>query len=548
MAVEKHTRTKKRQFGQFFTPVQLASKIVGRHTLRSNMRVLEPGFGNGAFLFPLIEEFLRLRDGNLEAVLTENVWGVEIDPDLYTEVINRIERVWGALPRSHNLICGDYLDPRTLPDEAHASLFSQVSGFELVIGNPPVGGTVALDLQDHLERRFGRRHGLKIKRESYSLFIVKSLDLLVDDGVLEFICSDTFLTIPTMKGLRHALMVEGSNCVRQLGEFSDETSYPMVVLHHEHKKTGQKLVVNEKALSVSQVEETGTFSWSPTNEFASLFAGPKLSEYIFASSGMTTGKNEYFIRELGPDHTFVESFDFSFFDDPITVEREIERARIGKISTKKLAEIADLEAKGATRRNVRVLEIDPKIFSMPHPDYRYYNKAQPGRIFVPPKYVIFWKDEGDAVKTFKRNGNWYLHGVGGAPYFGREGLTWRLISSRLDMRYLPAGYILDSGAPCAFLRNDVKQEELWFILGWCVTDLASTLIKTVLNHTMNIQSKDVERLPYPWWVSIANKKKAISLVKAMVTKAQNGEVASEQELLEINELYSSNVESLEYAA
>ena len=185
---------------------------------------------------------------------------------------------------------------------------------------------------------------------------------------------------------------------------------------------------------------------------------------------------------------------------------------------------------------------------MPHPDYRYYNKAQPGRIFVPPKYVIFWKDEGDAVKTFKRNGNWYLHGVGGAPYFGREGLTWRLISSRLDMRYLPAGYILDSGAPCAFLRNDVKQEELWFILGWCVTDLASTLIKTVLNHTMNIQSKDVERLPYPWWVSIANKKKAISLVKAMVTKAQNGEVASEQELLEINELYSSNVESLEYAA
>ena len=105
--------------------------------------------------------------------------------------------------------------------------------------------------------------------------------------------------------------------------------------------------------------------------------------------------------------------------------------------------------------------------------------------------------------TFKKTGNWYLHGVGGMKYFGREGITWALIAQRLCMRYLPAGYILDSGAPCAFLRPGVEHDELFFILGWSLTDLCNTILKEVLNHTRNIQSKDFERLPYPVWVSAA---------------------------------------------
>ncbi len=98
----------------------------------------------------------------------------------------------------------------------------------------------------------------------------------------------------------------------------------------------------------------------------------------------------------------------------------------------------------------------------------------------------------------------------------RRGLTWQLIASRLNVRYLPEGYILDSGAPCAFLKPEVDDSELWFILGWLNTDLCSHLLKTVINHTKNIQSKDVERLPYPFWVSACAKEQAIHLAQAIV--------------------------------
>lgn len=119
-------------------------------------------------------------------------------------------------------------------------------------------------------------------------------------------------------------------------------------------------------------------------------------------------------------------------------------------------------------------------------------------------------------------------------------MTWRLVSSRIDMRYLPSGYILDSGAPCAFLRDGVERDELWFILGWCASPQATMLMKSVLNHTMNIQSKDIERLPYPWWVTASDKREAIGMVKCIVEDAQRGLTVQPRELDALFGLYDFN--------
>jgi hypothetical protein len=525
MARIKHSRTSKQQLGQFFTPTETAERLLASWELQSHWKVLEPGFGSGAFLLPLIASFLSLRGGDLAAVLTQNVWGVEIDETVYSETLAEIERRWGALPPRHNLILADYLDPAVLADEQvrEADLLGDDRGFNLVIGNPPFGGTIALSLQDVLEKRYGRRHGCKIKRESYSLFIVKTLDLLKDGASLEFICSDTFLTIPTMRGLRNALMLEGRSEVRRLAQFSEETNYPMVVLRHTKDAPAETVLVDGCALGADNIRRTGNFSWKMLDDYTELFSGAFLTDYIVASSGMTTGRNEYFVRELDGHGGFDEPYEFEFVRDPISLQRELERARLGKISARKQVDIAALEHSGATRRNVRISQRDvPVKLAMPHADYRYYNKAQPGMFYAAPRYAIYWKDAGDAVITFKKNGSWYLHGVGGAPYFEREGLTWRLVSSRIDMRYLPPGYILDSGAPCAFLRPGIDKDELWFILGWCASPLATALMKSVLNHTMNIQSKDVERLPYPWWVGADEKQTAINAVRGIVDNLRRG--------------------------
>ena len=514
MSQTKTLRDRKRQLGQFLTPPETARRLVADLTITRDNKVLEPSFGDGSFLIPLIAKFLPLYDGSvterLGQVLSRNVYGVELDPALYERCLAGIAERWGYCPAHHNLRCADFFQ----------TTFS--THFDYIIGNPPFGGTIAPELQDKLDRELGWRNGLKIKKETYSFFIVKCLDLLKPGGRLRFICSDTFLTINTMQGLRRLLLDTGTPAVTRLDVFSDETKYAMVVLDFAKTGPAPALTLDGNAVSREQIALTGNHSWQITDDYAPYFAGPKLGDFLVATSGMTIGDNASFVRPI-VNGRIVEPYAFEFYEAPITLENEARRARLGFVSPAKRAEIAARECRGETRRNVRIVpRPEPTEITLPHPEYQPYNKALGAIVYAPPSHAVYWRDDGDAVRTFKKNGNWYLHGVGGAKHFGREGLTWQLISQTFNARYLPPGYILDSGAPCAFLREDVPADELYFILGWTFSDLCGRLLKDVINHTKNIQGKDFERLPYPFWVTAKTKRAVTERVKALVTEAQAG--------------------------
>ncbi len=332
-----------------------------------------------------------------------------------------------------------------------------------------------------------------------------------------------------MRGLRRLLMSQGAVEVATLSAFSDETNHAMVVLDFRRTGGAAGVTIDGRAVARGTIELTGNASWRVTEDLAPYFRGPKLGDYVVATSGMTTGKNDLFIRQI-IDGAIVEPYAFEFFDDPISVANELRRARLGVLSPRKIAQIAQLERAGATRRNVRISPRPaPLRIALPHPDYRPYNKALKAVVYARPTHVIYWKDDGDAARTFKRNGNWYLHGVGGQRYFGREGLTWQLIAQRLNARYLPPGYVLDSGAPCAFLRPGVDPAELYFILGWALAPLCERLLKEVVNHTKNIQGKDFERLPYPFWVPGEQKQAIIEQVRRLVAEAVAGRVVARED-------------------
>lgn len=511
MAETKTSRVEKKQMGQFMTPIQLSSDIVSGLKFSTSDKVLEPSFGTGNFILPIIKSFLDIYHGTIEEKLTKilnnNLWGVEYDPKLYSTCLERIQQEFGFLPKTHNLILHDYF------------LFDLTDDikFDYIIGNPPFGGTINIEYQDRLDYKYGTRNSHKIKKETYSFFIVKSVESLVDGGRLIFISSDTFLTIKTMKGLRLFLVESGLNSLSRLDNFSEETSYPMCILDHTKSGKSNYILFDGQIITEENMKTTDNFSWQIGSDFTPYFTGPKLKNFLIGTSGMTTGKNEYFIREISSNGTILEEYDFNFFDEPITLEKEFRRARNGKLSSFKISQFRDLESRGITRRNVSIeKKSTPQTIQLPHPDYCYYNKSNPEILYAKPDHVIYWKDDGDACITYKKNGNWYLNGVGGKPYFKREGLTWQLISSSIKAKYLPSGYILDSGAPIAVLRDGVSTSELYFILGWLITDKCNQILKGVINHTKNIQSKDVERLPYPFWVSQDNKLNAISLVQSLI--------------------------------
>ena len=92
MSQAKNKRGYKGQKGQFLTPELLAREILSDIEFGVADRVLEPGFGDGSFLLPMIEAFLELYEGpvssRLDQVLNNNIWGVEIDPVMYDKALS----------------------------------------------------------------------------------------------------------------------------------------------------------------------------------------------------------------------------------------------------------------------------------------------------------------------------------------------------------------------------------------------------------------------------------------------------------------------------
>lgn len=518
MSQRRNQRESRRQLGKFYTPGKLADSIVEGLCLHDGMRLLEPSAGDGSFIGSILNRVKSLG-------VSVEIDAVEIERQAAQECLSK----YGNNITVYN---GDFY---TWSSSQEIKPFNKTNywnlvkpEYDLIIGNPPFGGTIASEIQDALDEICGERFGEKIKKESYSLFIVKSVDHLKTGGQLVFICSDTFLTINTMKGLRKFLQQTGEVTITAIDEFSEETKQPMVVL--SFKKTGVKsssVCVNGRIVSVDEIEKTPNLSWAVNEEYSQYFSGGKrVGDFLIATSGMTIGNNELFVREI-KNGSILEPYEFEFFEEPITLLREISKARNNTLSQKKIDEIKNLEAIGKTKRNIRWSELSqPVEITLPSSKYRYYNKSQTGNrvVYCDPSHVIYWENNGDAAYTFKKNGNWYLHGVGGKKFFGREGITWSLVSKRLKLRYLPEGYILDSGAPCAFLREGVDRDELFFLMAWGFTDIANNILKTIINHTRNIQGKDFERLPYPYWVDNVSREKIILEMKSMVDEAINGAV------------------------
>ena len=537
MRQRKHQRDHKRQTGQYMTPEWLARAIVENLPLDDCRRILEPSCGDGAFLSVIADRFIN-EDGVMpgEATKDTELIGIEIEPWLAEQARTLVSRKAGQSGgslhtevRTADFFC-DYMDVTRLQRES----------FDLIIGNPPFGGTLDGSIEDVLDKNLGKRLGKKIKKETYAFFIVACLDLLRSGGRLVFVCSNTLLTIPTMTGLRNVLMELGEVKLYDIHKFSDETTYPMLIL--DFRKGGQSSQVTRNSVSMSTdaIRSTPNLSWGITDDLARFFRGPLLGDYFIASSGMTTGKNELFVRKIVESHRIIEPYCFEFYDAPMTVAYEMERARLGKLSAKRRQRLAEAEHRGETERRVKISGRDiPLVVQLPDSRYRPYNTANNCLVFSKPTHYIFWEDCGDAVLTYKKTGNWYLRGVGGQPYFGKEGLTWPLVAASFIARYLPAGYILDSGAPCAFLREGIHRRELFFIIGWLLSPLANHILKKVINHTRNIQSKDFERMPYPWWVSVHNRATIVESIEAMIISAREGKHWSwnDDEVTRLGELF-----------
>ncbi len=157
--------------------------------------ILEPSFGEGDFLLPIVERLLsawRDHGGNLSsagAELGEAIRGVELHRSTFIStrniVVNRlvnegIEASVASDLADQWLIQGDFLLER------------QNACFDFVVGNPPYvrQELIPAPLLSEYRRRYQTMYD---RADIYIPFIERSLSLLNQDGTLGFICADRWM-------------------------------------------------------------------------------------------------------------------------------------------------------------------------------------------------------------------------------------------------------------------------------------------------------------------------------------------------------------------
>lgn len=180
----------------------ITSYMVAKMGIVENDLILEPSAGEGTFIDEILKRKIKVRidalDINEKAISTMQMKYSEI-PDvnvrltdtLFDDVLDKYatSEIW---LKNTDILLDEQLD-----------LFSSVGGhYDKVIGNPPYGAWQDREKRDLLKKKYVGQY----VKETYTLFLLRSLSVLKNGGRLSFIIPDTFLFLNMHEKLRKILL------------------------------------------------------------------------------------------------------------------------------------------------------------------------------------------------------------------------------------------------------------------------------------------------------------------------------------------------------
>jgi len=241
-AVEKMANSPSEDRGAVFTKrtiVDFILDLAGYVTSAKlvNLRILEPSFGNGDFVFPIVDRLLATiplnsrKSNNTVAQLANCIRGVELHQATFAEtqekLLKKLEdsgfrKVDSEELVSKWLVSGDFL----------LSEFDE--SFDVVVGNPPYLRQERIPEALLLEyrRRFSTIYD---RADLYIPFIEHSLNQVSEGGRLCFICADRWMKNkyggPLRKMVAESFRLKAFASMTGVDAFHDEVSaYPAITL------------------------------------------------------------------------------------------------------------------------------------------------------------------------------------------------------------------------------------------------------------------------------------------------------------------------------
>ena len=187
-------------FGQFYTPPSVLSSVVNEVNPKAGEKTLDPSSGSCSFIQEAATKLMK-KDGLSVEEAFENLYGVEIEPNIYQEGAMNIFLNFGILPNTEENI---------REDDSLIVLLQEEQKFDKILANPPFGADATsffgMYFKDETVKKGKRDVTTKVvnpdvkvqipftnTKESAILFFQLIVQKLVDGGKAGVVMSSTIL-------------------------------------------------------------------------------------------------------------------------------------------------------------------------------------------------------------------------------------------------------------------------------------------------------------------------------------------------------------------
>ena len=263
-----------RKHGEVFTNKKIVQYIldevgyISSNDLR-DVKILEPASGKGAFAKEIIKRLFQSSnkfDFSFHQALTKNVQFIELDLAGYNELLEAVQNTIEELTKQKSKLA-----PKIC---FHTDFLTRSfeTKFDCIVGNPPY---IRHELISQENKELFRKKYVtfKYRADLYVLFFEQSLNLLKDNGILSFICSNRWLNNQYGEGLRKLIssrynLIKVLNIENSSPFDEDVIAYPCITTIAKNLNSEKTLFceynskeINFRNIIFKEVETPKNSSW-----------------------------------------------------------------------------------------------------------------------------------------------------------------------------------------------------------------------------------------------------------------------------------------------
>lgn len=348
----------KKQNGQYMTPKNIVSLLLneigyfGPEILKKT--IIEPSFGDGSFLAEIFTRIINegkkqnLSNSQISTILNENVYGIEIDNELFDKTIKSLNEIAiknGLQVNLNNLKNGDTL----------LLYKNYLNKFDYCIGNPPFVRIHNIEDYEKI-KEFNFSSG---NTDLYVIFYEIGFHLINRNGKLGFITPNSFMKNTSQKNFREFLInnrkINKLLNFKDLKVFEDADVYSVIsIIDNENKEKFTYKVMNQDFtfhLNEIYYDKQNPYIWNFGTKGEEMFLEKinnnqnLLSDEVNVLNGISTLADSIFIQNVFVDEDLKTPFNNKNSTDYVYFKNNHKVYKIEKEILKRIVKASRFQGK-----------------------------------------------------------------------------------------------------------------------------------------------------------------------------------------------------------